>query len=170
MSKKHMTSLTQEILRITAKYFPLGYNELYEYLYEETVYGKKLNRRSLSAILSRMKKNGLLATKDGEFILADSGRLRLENVSVVIKSFWNTDNARDNKKKPKKLVIIFDIPEKQKFYRNLLRSELVGFGFTMIQKSVWLGPTLPKEFIGYLNEIGLLKYTRFFQATERDLI
>jgi len=68
------------------------------------------------------------------------------------------------------LIIIFDIPEKKKRYREWLRTELVGFGFTLIQKSVWLGPALPKEFVEYLNEVKLLKHVRFFRATENDLI
>ncbi len=80
------------------------------------------------------------------------------------------ENILNNRGKPRKLIIIFDIPEKKKRYREWLRNELVGFGFNLVQKSVWIGPGLPKEFIEYLNETGLLKHIRFFQATEKDLI
>ena len=55
-------------------------------------------------------------------------------------------------------------------YRDWLISELVGFDFEQIQKSVWFGPPLPKEFIEYLEEIDLLKYIRFLKATDEDLI
>lgn len=163
-------SLTKEILRITARYQPLGYIQLYEYLYEETIYGKKLNKRSLSTILSRMKKNGLLKNKNGELSPTSNGKIFLEKINTDIKKFFKPENIIDNREKPRKVIIIFDIPEKKKRYREWLRNELVGFGFNLVQKSVWVGPRLPKEFIEYLNEAGLLKHIRFFQATEKDLI
>jgi len=163
-------SLTKEILRITARYKPLGYVQLYEYLYEETIYGKKLNKRSISTILSRMKKNGLLKNRDGEWSPTSKGKAFLEGINTGIKKFFKPENIIDNRERPRKIIIIFDIPEKKKRYREWLRNELVGFGFNLVQKSVWIGPDLPKEFIEYLNEVGLLKHIRFFQATEKDLI
>jgi len=159
-------NLTKEILRITARYNPVGYVQLYEYLYEETTYGKKLNKRSLSTILSRMKKNKLLKEQNGRLSPTSDGKVFLEKINTGIKKFLKTGS----KTGIKNLIVIFDIPEKKKRYRDWLRMELIGFGFTMIQKSVWLGPSLPKEFIEYLDEAGLLKDVRFFQATEKDLI
>lgn len=162
--------MVKNILRITARHYPFGYQELYEHLYEETTYGKKLNKNSFSATLSRMKKKGLLITKDSKFAITPEGRLYLTKSIGAIKSFFNTKTYRDNKDKSKKLIVIFDIPEKLRFYRDWLRGELVGFGFTMIQKSVWFGPGVPKEFVEYLNECGIMKCIRFFHTTEKDLI
>jgi|SRR3989338_3283622 len=163
-------SLVKEILRVTAKHYPMGYGQLYESLYKETIYSKKLNKNSLSATLSRMKRSGLLETRDKKFIVTKEGLDRLDKDGERIRTFSSQKNITDNREKLKNLVIIFDIPEKQKLYREWLRSELVGLGFTMIQKSVWLGPALPKEFVEYLDEIGLLKHIRFFRTTEKDLI
>lgn len=163
-------SLVKEILRTTARYYPLGHRELYERLYSETTYGKKININSLDATLSRMKKNGLLKNKDRKWSITPEGKGILENTKADIKKFFRPEQVIDNREKSKRLIIIFDIPEKRKKWREWLRSELVGFGFTLIQKSVWLGPSLPKEFIEYLGEAGLLKHIRFFRATEKDLI
>jgi DNA-binding transcriptional regulator PaaX len=163
-------SLVKDILRITAKYYPMGYGQLYEYLYDETTYGKKLNRNSLEATLSRMGKNGLLRNKNREWSITSDGRIFLEKKSVAVRKFFKRENVINNRGKQKNLIIIFDIPEKKKRYREWLRFELVGFGFTLVQKSVWLGPSLPREFVEYLSEIGLLKHIRFFRATEKDLI
>ena len=168
--KIKVMSLVKEILRITAKRYPLGYGQLYEYLYDETTYDKKLNKNSLHATLSRMKKEGLLRNKNREWSITPEGRKLAEKKDWDIKKFFKPDNIINNKEKPKRLIIIFDIPEKKKRYREWLRMELVGFGFTLIQKSVWLGPALPKEFIEYLSEIELLKHIRFFRAAEKDLI
>ncbi|MCR4279711.1 MAG: hypothetical protein NUV78_03175 [Candidatus Zambryskibacteria bacterium] len=163
-------SLNKEILRITARYHPLVYSQLYEYLYEETVYGKKLNKRSLSTVLNRMKRNGLLKNKDGKWSPTAGGRVYLEKINTGIKKFFTPGTIVSNRRKFKRIIIVFDIPEKKRRYRDWLRMELVGFGFTLIQKSVWLGPGLPKEFIEYLDEAGLLKHIRFFHAEEKDLI
>ena len=163
-------SLTKEILRITAKYYPVGYSQLYEYLYNETIYGKKLNGNSVHTIINRMKRNGLLRKKSKGWSITAEGRTYLNKKDSGIKKFFKSENIIDNREKVKRLIIIFDIPEKKKRYREWLRTELVGFGFTLIQKSVWLGPALPKEFVEYLNEVKLLKHVRFFRATEKDLI
>jgi hypothetical protein len=38
--------------------------------------------------------------------------------------------------------------------RDWFRRQLITFGFIMIQKSVWVGPSpLPKEFLDYLRKI-----------------
>ena len=55
---------------------------------------------------------------------------------------------------PKNLLLIYDIPEAKKKERDWFRRHLIKFGYIMIQKSVWVGPSpLPKEFLGYLKEI-----------------
>lgn len=86
-----------------------------------------------------------------------------------IKRFFPTIKGQA-KNLSKNLIVIFDVPEKKKRYREWLRSELVGFGFELIQKSVWLGSALPKEFVEYLSKVGILKHIRFFRAAEKDLI
>jgi len=163
-------SLTKEILRITARYHPIGYSQLFEYIYKETTYGKKLNKRSVHATINRLEKKNFIKKNNKEWSITGDGKISLENKGSDIKKFFKPEKVIDNREKPKKLIIIFDIPEKRKKYREWLRMELVGFGFILIQKSVWLGPSLPKEFVEYLDEIGLLKHIRFFSATEKDLI
>ncbi|MDD2935296.1 MAG: hypothetical protein PHX25_02360 [Candidatus Pacebacteria bacterium] len=59
-------------------------------------------------------------------------------------------------KKPKKWdkkwrVIIFDISEKKKILRNLLRSNLIRFGFVKLQNSVWVFPYDCEELIFLLK-------------------
>ncbi|PIP68910.1 CRISPR-associated endonuclease Cas2 [Candidatus Nomurabacteria bacterium CG_4_9_14_0_2_um_filter_32_10] len=55
---------------------------------------------------------------------------------------------------PKNLIIIYDIPENLKKERDWFRRHLIKFGYIMIQRSVWVGPSpLPKDFLDYLKEI-----------------
>src|SRR3989344_261285 len=102
-------SLTKEILRITARYHPIGYSQLYEYLYDETLYGKRLNKRSLSTILSRMKKNGLLKDAGGKLSATNDGKAFLAKINSQIKTFFNSDKIGENRSKERRLIVIFDI-------------------------------------------------------------
>lgn len=55
---------------------------------------------------------------------------------------------------PKNLIVMYDIPHPQKKERDWFRRHLIRFGYIMIQKSVWVGPSpLPKDFLEYLKEI-----------------
>lgn len=71
------------------------------------------------------------------------------------KRLYNSSfNFSFKKDAPKDLVVMYDIPHELKKERDWFRRHLVKFGYIMIQKSVWVGPSpLPKEFIKYLKEI-----------------
>ena len=49
---------------------------------------------------------------------------------------------------------MYDIPHDMKKERDWFRRHLIKFGYIMIQKSVWVGPSpLSKNFLDYLKEI-----------------
>lgn len=55
---------------------------------------------------------------------------------------------------PKNLIIMYDVPHNMKKERDWFRRHLIKFGYVMIQKSIWVGPSpLPKDFLIYLKEI-----------------
>ncbi len=55
---------------------------------------------------------------------------------------------------PRNLIVMYDIPHSLKKERDWFRRHLIKFGYIMIQKSVWVGPSpLPKDFLDYLREI-----------------
>lgn len=70
-------------------------------------------------------------------------------------------NTKDS---PKNLLVIYDIPESKKTERDWFRRQLKSFDFSMIQRSVWVGPsTLPKDFLVYVKIIGLQKQFKIFK-------
>ena len=71
------------------------------------------------------------------------------------RSFYNISFSSFFKKdSPKNLIVMYDIPHNLKKERDWFRRHLVKFGYVMIQKSVWVGPSpLPKNFLNYLKEI-----------------
>lgn len=158
------------ILRTMQDYQKRGYQVLYEDVYELKRLEQKDQSfdRTIRTTLSRMKKNGLLNNKDRQWSITADGEELLNSRNNDIRRFFPIHKL--DQKYTKNLIVIFDIPEKKRRYRDWLRSELIGFGFDQIQKSVWFGPILPKAFIEYLDEAKILKHIRFFKASEKDLI
>ena len=161
-------SFVQEVLYAVSNY-PGGYRLIYNLLYNEKKPGdKKISEINLSNTLSRLRRRGLLENRARRWSITPEGKEFLASRNSDIRRFFPKE--RPLGKIQKNLIIIFDIPEKERRYRDWFRSELVGFGFEQIQKSVWFGPNLPKEFIEYLGTENLLSYIRFFRASEKDLI
>jgi len=71
------------------------------------------------------------------------------------KAFYNfTFTSPFKKDAPRNLIVMYDISHNMKKERDWFRRHLVKFGYIMIQKSVWVGPSpLPKDFLDYLKEI-----------------
>ena len=65
---------------------------------------------------------------------------------------------------PKNIIVMYDIPSDKKKERDWFRRHLVKFGYIMIQKSVWVGPSpLPKDFLSYLKEINIKDNLKTFK-------
>lgn len=68
---------------------------------------------------------------------------------------------------PKDTILTYDIPSGQKRERDWFRRHLVKFGFVMVQKSVWIGPSpFPKYFLRYLKEIKIGDSFKTFKLAE----
>ena len=68
---------------------------------------------------------------------------------------------------PKNLILMYDVVEEKKKERDWFRRQLKNFGYTMIQRSVWVGPSpLPKEFLNYIKAIGLQEHLKTFKLAK----
>lgn len=124
--------------------------------------------QSIRNTLDRLKKLGLVTRDETGWSGTNEAEIWLQGTEPVLRHlFRRTEKLR---KKKKDLIIIFDIPEKQKRKRDWLRVELIAMGFEQMQKSVWFGPgPLPKEFVDRIKELELLEFTRFFWAKEAEI-
>lgn len=100
-----------------------------------TPLAKKYSRQQFSKLISYLKKRGYirvnaLQQKDG-IIITKKG---FEKVLIA------GAQQRTKRKDGKWLMVMFDIPEKKRVARNLLRSILQNFGFQKFQHSVWVTP------------------------------
>ena len=69
------------------------------------------------------------------------------------------------------MIIAFDVPEKYRRERDWLRIELKNLGFAMMQKSVWYGSSpLPQDFITSLDDLKILKFIKFFDVKEHEIV
>ncbi|MEK7219371.1 MAG: CRISPR-associated endonuclease Cas2 [Patescibacteria group bacterium] len=111
---------------------------------------KKYSPNSLSGTLSYIHKIGLVEKSDQGLILTIKGQKYIKRKIDSLRQFY----FDFDKNAPKNLLVMFDIPETKKAEREWLRWHLKKFNYSMIQKSVWVGPSpLPKEFLDYLKII-----------------
>ncbi len=120
------------------------------------------------AALSRLKRDGLIITSD------HGGRKFFKSTSAGKKKFQFLKRERtelprvSHPEKADNLIIVsFDIPEKEKRKRAWLRHRLRQMGFSMIQKSVWIGKVrLPKDFIDSLHNLKLIDFVEIFEISK----
>jgi hypothetical protein len=120
-------------------------------------------------LILRLKRDGLVEekTKRGGkiFTLTKRGIAKLHVLQARAK---NPFPAARYQKMPADTwtIVAFDVPEREKRKREWLRAALQRLGFTLVQKSVWIGKAkLPKEFLDDLAELRLLDAVEIFGIT-----
>ena len=122
--------------------------------------GNRYKKESRYSTLSRLRKKGLIENIEGKYKLTTKGKEYFSNRKKLLKKFQSPFKPHS----PKNLLFMFDIHEARKNERFWLRSHLIDFGFFMLQKSVWIGPSpLPKNFIDYIKEINLSSCIKTFK-------
>mgnify|MGYP001581331649 CR=1 FL=1 len=125
-------------------------NILYELVQEK----RKLNRRAFNNNLYRLKNRGVLNYSDKD-VFFNKNSLKLHTLFTKVQEKPAGD---------KKVMVLFDIPEKKRKIRNWLRLHLKLWNFEMLQQSVWLGKgPLPKEFVDRLDLLGIGKCVKIFK-------
>jgi len=125
----------------------------------------RLNKYTLSTSLSRMKSRGLIRRNRGGWRLSQAGRRTFHNNYLLLRRFDSPFRSDASKN----LLLIFDIPEVKRKYRNWLRTQLKIYGYTMVQKSVWLGPSpLPKEFRDFACELKIKENIKTYRLAGKN--
>lgn len=118
-------------------------------------------RSATSMAIRRLQEKELIIAKSsvpGAFMLTRKGKRFVEQLMKRLHIRMGTDGAVVREKWDGKWrILVFDIPEKRKRERQLLRYELCGCGFRRMQKSVWISPhQIDSSFIDRVNAIGKL--------------
>jgi len=131
-----------------------------DYGYEE------IKNRTLQRTLNRFKTKGIIKHKKTHWEVTIEGKEFMKIKNKGLRNFFPKTKSSAFKKVKSEVLVLFDIPEKERYKRDWLRSELVGFGFESIQRSVWFGPKLPKEFLEYLIEQKIKQYVHMFKVSK----
>ena len=125
--KRFLTDFTLLVLEKSID----GYIRFEDFAYHPMMVGRDLKKSELSQAVKRLRENGLvelITDKELIFRLTDSGRDR---------ALWKKMGLGEEKWDGKWRLVIWDIPEKRRAARDLLRYKLKQLGFKQWQQSVW---------------------------------
>jgi len=135
---------------------------------------KKYNNNQVNRSMKSLVANGMVSVRE------DNGRKVVKLTKKGINKFIRCKVDELQIIRPKKWdkkwrVVIFDIPEKLKSYRNQLSFKLRAMGFMQIQKSVWAHPFPCENEIIFLAEaLRISPFVRFMLVStifpEEDLL
>jgi len=124
---------------------------------------KQYSPRNIRTTIDRLKRKGIIEKELAGIVLSKYGKEYAGRKTNSLKQFSKPENIS----KDKNLLLMFDIPTERKPEREWLRWHLKKFGYIMIQKSVWVGPSpLPKDFEEYIKNIKLNKCIKTFKLAK----
>lgn len=124
-------------------------------------------RKKFSQLIYYLKKKGYIKIKN------------LEEKQAVLLTKRGADKVlkfrlkEGNKKKRadgRWQMIIFDIPEKRRFLRDLLRENLQLLGYRLLQQSIWVCPyDVSRKTETILNKYSINQYVKLFLIKEIEV-
>ncbi len=137
-------------------------------------FGKEKERRRFYSLISHLQQSGLIAKEKNNGLFSwritkhgkEKRGLLTRRLSVSEKLVLPS-RVYQNKQSEELVVVIFDIPEKERHKRNWLRSVLKNLKFSLIQESVWMGKTkIPSDLIKDLKKLNILSCVKIFSVTK----
>jgi len=132
---------------------------------------ENINRRSFNKSIRGLSREKLIEEKrmpDGSFklFLTKEGRIKATRLSL----FGSTIDFKKPKKWDKKWrIVIFDIPEQDRIFRDILRRHLFDLEFYKLQQSVFVSPyPYEKSILKLVDLYSAEKYVRVITATMID--
>lgn len=130
----------------------------------------ELERHKFYSTLSRMKKDGLVVKDKRGWVATVLGKKKLGTLRSI-KSRSLPSRKYQGEKSRSIVIVAFDVPEKERRKRAWLRGVLLQLGFTMFQKSVWIGKVkLPEDFLLDLRRLGLVSRVGILSVRSRGTI
>lgn len=172
---KPLSPLKQKILLILATSFVLGFS--YSPRQHRGIYKmffrtwKEINKNTLTNAFQGLYRSKLIKrtrNADGSytFILTEKGKKK------VLTYRFNSMKIQQKKWDKKWRFVCFDIPEKLKSSRNILRAKLRDLGFRELQKSIFIVPFESENEINFVIEyLELRPYVRYgiLQSIDNEL-
>lgn len=133
------------------------------------------SRPTISALLSKLQKEGLVkrtgSRRFSHWRITAGGKRLLGKYRKTIASSAAPPVFSEDESDGTVRIVTFDIPERERKKRDVLRECLKMIGFRQLQKSVWMGSTpLPEDLLAYLNERDTLRYVHIVSIREKGTI
>jgi len=138
--------------------------EFHKFKYERQ---KKYEREKFSRFIYYLKKRGYIKIKNLE--QKQAALLTKKGADKILRIELKT---KEKKRRPdgKWQMLIFDIPEKKRRLRDLLRDNLHLLGYQILQQSVWVCPyDVLRETEALLRKYSLDEYIKLFLIEEVEL-
>lgn len=123
----------------------------------------ELKKSDLSLALKRLRENGLVELIDDKqlvFRLTDSGKDRV---------LWEKMKISNKPWDGKWRIVIWDIPEKRRITRDVLRYKLKLLGFQRLQKSVWASKKdCTKILRNFIKQVGIEDWVMVIESDNID--
>ena len=120
-----------------------------DFFRKEDLYGAAVKPYEIHQTLVRFQKSGyLVAEKGGIFKLSVKGKARMKHYSLENIQAPPRPKRWDGKWR----LLMFDIPERNSWARNLLRNKIREWNFAHIQRSVFITPFDCEKEIGAVLE------------------
>lgn len=146
-----------------------GYVRMEDFLYHPGYYAYgdgweyPLDKSVIAQSLKRLRENGLIDFVDDKeliFRLTDSGK---------DKALWIKMREENQKWDGKWRLVIWDVPEKRRVARDLLRFKLKQLGFQRLQKSVWATKkNCTIELKDFIRKVGIEDWVMVIETDNLD--
>ena len=158
-----MNAITEEILEMLYDLAARPYRIVYGY------FPKEYSRNSIQVALKRLEKKGFIGKEilDNEVCvqLSELGLRELETRRQRRKEQLPVKDKSDEKWDGFWRVVIFDIPEKRRVARDILRNQLKNWGFSPWQQSVWVTKkNCTQALRNFINSIGIKDWVRVIES------
>jgi CRISPR-associated endonuclease Cas2 len=131
---------------------------------------RRQRRKQFAQFIDYLKKRGYIkiANLEGKkgILLTPKGKVK------ALRAKWFNEPEEEFKKRKdgKWIMVIFDIPEKTRKYRDQFREFLYSLRFRSLQKSVWVCPyDVLKDLEELIKLLNIEKYVRIFLIEEIEV-
>ena len=149
---RHFHPLTISVLAYLKEHGQTTFKELYQKLRPEQLHYKEfynmLYRLQSGQFINKIESSGGLKAE-----LNETGEHLLRILKPQKDGVWK--------------MVVFDIPEKHKYVRTVLRAKLKSLGFKKWQNSIWASPyELDSEIEEELNQLAKKYFVRVIKASD----
>jgi DNA-binding transcriptional regulator PaaX len=143
--------ITLKILRLISENPGTAPDALFNMLEEKIAYKDFYNT------LFRLSQQELISKEKTGWLISKDGGKTLQRSAPKKDGVWK--------------LVIFDIPEKQKYVRSVLRAKLKSLHFKKWQNSIWISPfALDEEIEEELKNLGKKFFVRLIKTTDINVI